>query len=269
MYDDLILDYRYFEGRSEFVIHEHEFSNRIFPWCVAVSVMEGEYFVDFEDGEEICVKSGEIIIIQSFVKHTVRMEAQGKLTFVHFLCRYANIDIFALADIRYFVARGDKLHELLNRLNIKIYNNKIAQKIYIHGVMCELVLHLFDMNYLDCQVFKIEPWLNTVLQYINTHLREGILVDELIDKSGYSKTMFYRMFKNAMKVSPREYIEAERFNCVLLLLLKNTKIKDVAHSIGFTDVSYFNKVFKRIYGLTPTEYRQNMIDLRSQNDETD
>ena len=70
-------------------------------------------------------------------------------------------------------------------------------------------------------------------------------------------------------MSPREYIEAERFNCVPMLLLKNAKIKDVAYSIGFEDVSYFNKVFKRVYGLTPTEYREKLIELRRESNETD
>lgn len=66
------------------------------------------------------------------------------------------------------------------------------------------------------------------------------------------------MFKRRMRVSPREYIEAERFRYVSILLLQGKKVKEIAYEIGFYDISYFNKVFKRRYGMTPIEYKQKM-----------
>ena len=91
------LSYHYVDGKSEYYIDKHECKNRIFPFCVAVSVIEGEYFVDFEDGKTVCAKPGEIVFVQSFIKHTIRMKEKGKLTHAHFLCSYVTIDIFALA----------------------------------------------------------------------------------------------------------------------------------------------------------------------------
>ena len=81
-------------------------------------------------------------------------------------------------------------------------------------------------------------------------------MEEVISVSGYSKAVFYRKFKNRMKISPREYIENERFKMATMLLLEGKKVKDVAKTVGFNDTSYFNKVFKWKYGITPTEYKQ-------------
>ena len=61
-----------------------------------------------------------------------------------------------------------------------------------------------------------------------------------------------------MKVRPHEYIEAERFKEAGLLLLAGRKVKEVAEIMGFHDISYFNKVFKQKFGMTPMEYKQNL-----------
>lgn len=252
------LDYQYVDGKSEYFIDAHEIRNRILPFCVAVSVIEGEYFVDFDDGVTVCIYPGEIIFIQSFIKHSVRMEKRGKLTHAHFLCRYVTMDIFVLANAEYFIVTNQKLQEPLNQLNRRAYDNEIAQKLYTDKLICEIFLILFDMNLITPQKLVIEPWLNATLQYIHANFRKGITVEEVIAVSGYSKTVFYRMFQDRMKVSPREYIESERFRVASMLLLEGKKVKEVAQLIGFHDVSYFNKVFKHKYGITPLEHKQKM-----------
>ena len=252
------LNYQYVDGNSEYYIYKHESKNRIFPFCVAVSVIEGEYFVDFEDGKTVCVKPGEIIFVQSFIKHTVRMKEKGKLTHAHFLCSYVTIDIFALANADYFVIASKEIHNLLNHLVCSPYGNKIAQKLHTDKLLSELFLILFEKKVLIPQKLVIEPWLNGVLQYIHSNFLSGITVDEVIAVSGCSKTVFYQLFKSRMKLSPREYIESERFKVASMLLLEGKKVKEVAEAIGFNDVSYFNKVFKRKYGITPIEQKQKM-----------
>ena len=115
------------------------------------------------------------------------------------------------------------------------------------------------MNYIDPQKIAIEPWLYASLQLIHSRLNEWITVDEVILASGCSKTMFHQKFKALTKNSPREYIEKARFRRVSMLLLQGKKIKEIAKEIGFNDISYFNKVFKRRYGMTPTVYKKKMI----------
>lgn len=251
------LEYQYVGGETNINIREHEIKNRMLPFCVAVSVIEGEYFVDF-NCETVCIKQGETVFIQSTVKHSVRMKNKGKLTYAHFLCSYASIDIFAFANIDFVVVDNKDIQELLNRMNCKIYDNEIMQQMYTDKLSCELFLILFDMKIIDPKALVIDYRLNKALLYIRYNLTQWITVEEAIKVSGYSKTVFYRMFKNIMKVSPREYIETERFKIASTLLLEGKKVKEVAQAIGFNDVSYFNKVFKQKYGVTPVEYKQKI-----------
>ena len=58
-------------------------------------------------------------------------------------------------------------------------------------------------------------------------------------------------------MSPIEYVISIRIERACELLRdSNLSIKNVAHSVGFTDCLYFSKVFKRIVGIPPTEYRE-------------
>lgn len=255
MNNHLFLDYQFIDGRSQYYIDPYEDYNRILPFCVAVSVIEGEYFVDFEDGSTICVREGETVFIQSLIWHTVRMTKRGKLTHAHFLCSYVTMDILSLANLPFFVVKSTRVHDLLFSINRTLFQNTIAQKMYTDQIICELFLLFVDFKILNIENIIVEPWLNSVLQFIHSNLSKGITVDDVVAVSGYSRTGFHKLFKSRMKISPHEYIEQERLKTASLLLLKGNKVKEVAKIMGYNDVSYFNKVFKRRYGITPLEYK--------------
>ena len=90
-------------------------------------------------------------------------------------------------------------------------------------------------------------------------------MEETISACGYTKTVFYQLFQNKMKITPHEYIETERFKIASRQLLEGKKVKEVVKAIGFHDVSYFNKVSKRKYGMTPSEYRRKMTYHKGEN----
>lgn len=252
------LEYRYFEGDNEYYIGKHRVPDRIMPFCVAVNVIEGEYFVEFADGRIVSISPGETIFIPSFVKHTVEMKERGKLNHIHFLCSYVNVDLFSFLERDYFVTDAPEIPEGMKKLNDTVYDNAVAQKIYRDKLLCDFLLFLFREKIMDIRNLVVDPWLHPILQYIRTNLREGVTVEEVIAASGWSKTLFYQRFREKMKVRPHEYIEAERFKEAGLLLLAGRKVKEVAEIMGFHDTSYFNKVFKQKFGMTPMEYKQNL-----------
>lgn len=250
------LNYKYINGKNNYYKDPHGIRDRILPFSVAVSVLEGEFYVDFEGDKTVCVKPGETIFIKSFLKHSLRMNAIGKLIHSHFLCSYATIDVFSAVKEGYFVTDSAEIQDILYKLNLQVYTNSVAQKFYTDQMLSRLYLEFFNLNIIDPKKLFIEPWLNSALEFIQANFCGGVTVEEVIDNSGFSKNLFYKMFKSKMKVNPRDYIEAERLRTATMLLLEGKKVKEVAGSVGFNDVSYFNKVFKRKYGVTPGEYKK-------------
>ena len=69
-----------------------------------------------------------------------------------------------------------------------------------------------------------------------------------------------------MGCSFREYLNNYRIEKSMVMLLnENIKASTIAYMVGFDDQSYFTKVFKKILGITPNQYRENQGRLKMNN----
>ena len=76
-------------------------------------------------------------------------------------------------------------------------------------------------------------------------------------KLGMSRTHFYCKLKAIIDLHPTEFIQTFRLkNAVLLLKNNYGNISEVAFSIGFNSLTYFTRLFKKHYGMTPSDYIQ-------------
>lgn len=97
-----------------------------------------------------------------------------------------------------------------------------------------------------------------VLDYISENYMYPITIEELAETVNLSKHYFMRFFKKYMGMTCIEYINEYRLNIAAnLLLTTRMRITEVAVSIGITNLSYFNRIFKKKFNLTPKEYRFN------------
>ena len=77
---------------------------------------------------------------------------------------------------------------------------------------------------------------------------------------GYADAYFCKIFRESFDKSFMVYLADYRMEKAKELLEDMTvNIKDVGSSVGYRDSNYFTKVFKRIVGVTPTEYRTQKL----------
>lgn len=94
------------------------------------------------------------------------------------------------------------------------------------------------------------------LKYIESHYNENISMDEVAKNVNISYHYFSKMFKQQTGKSFTDYLTDLRIEKSMFMLEKTQKsIKDISLELGYNDSNYFCKIFKRITGLTPTEYR--------------
>ncbi len=106
---------------------------------------------------------------------------------------------------------------------------------------------------------RIDDRISSALLYIRSNLANPLEITELAKLSCVSTEHFTRKFTQQIGESPMQYILNKRMQRAQLLLMINTShIKDVAYAVGFNDVSYFNRIFKRSVGCTPQEYRRQI-----------
>ncbi len=83
-------------------------------------------------------------------------------------------------------------------------------------------------------------------------------VQSLTVEMGTSNSMLYRKFNKLLGVTPNELIKNIRIKYAAELLSQGKyTVSEVAYSIGFNDLSYFGKCFKKAYGVSPSDFKEN------------
>jgi len=95
-----------------------------------------------------------------------------------------------------------------------------------------------------------------VLEYINDNYAKDLTLEVISDRFGLNPSYFSRMFKKCIGSGYTEYLNFVRI-CKSEKLLNNSEMSvlDVALEVGFSSVSYFNRIFKKIKNCTPTVYK--------------
>lgn len=100
--------------------------------------------------------------------------------------------------------------------------------------------------------------IKTLLKYVEDHYSEHLTIAAMAKVCGFSQSHFMKFFKNAMGISFIEYLNDYRLTMAARLLLASSDtIVSIASECGFENLSYFNRMFRRKYGTTPSEYRKN------------
>lgn len=95
------------------------------------------------------------------------------------------------------------------------------------------------------------------IDYIQAHPLERITVKELTKKSHRSESNFRMVFKNAIGLTPKEYLTFVKMNYVYLALLKtNTPVSELCELVGYQDESTLYRNFVKWYGISLTKLRK-------------
>ncbi len=94
----------------------------------------------------------------------------------------------------------------------------------------------------------------------SNYWRTELMISDIIQHVNIDRTYLFRLFKQATDQSVHQYLTAYRIKKACdLLYHSDLEIKIVAYSVGYADPLYFSKIFKRITGATPTQYRIERI----------
>ena len=99
--------------------------------------------------------------------------------------------------------------------------------------------------------------LDAVLEYIGEHYRERITVSDLCRIFHYSRPSLFMHFKNELNQGITSYINELRLEKSKTLLQENHSIKETAGLVGFEDANYFSRIFKKKYGISPSDFSKS------------
>ncbi len=99
--------------------------------------------------------------------------------------------------------------------------------------------------------------LKLIIKYVENNYANLITIEEMSELCGFSQSHFMKFFKSNMDVSFIEYLNNYRLTIASRLLISSTSsILAIALESGFDNLSYFNRLFKKRYDMTPSEFRK-------------
>src|ERR1700761_6336120 len=152
----------------------------------------------------------------------------------------------------------------IDRLLSVSTENNAAKDVLVDFTLKELLIRLMQTQARKLILDNYHKNTNTnrfafVVEYIKSHIHEDITIDKLSNLCYMSKPNFFRCFKREFGISPVDFIIQERIKAAKKLLKDmNVTISQACYLVGINNLSYFFKLFKRVEGITPNEFRKNL-----------
>ena len=98
-----------------------------------------------------------------------------------------------------------------------------------------------------------------IKEYIELHLEENVRVSEICAHLGYSKTYLSRIFHEMSGETMANYITLRKIDRAKTLVREQKmNFSEIAEFLGFNNPQYFSRVFKRVTGMSPSEFRDSL-----------
>jgi AraC-like DNA-binding protein len=95
-------------------------------------------------------------------------------------------------------------------------------------------------------------------EFIAINYSRNISIQDICKYLGIGRTYLFIIFKEYAGISPQEFLILHRLNkAIELMPVKSLTIADISRSVGYEDPLQFSKIFKKVKGLSPKEFRQS------------
>jgi AraC-like DNA-binding protein len=106
---------------------------------------------------------------------------------------------------------------------------------------------------------KEQQRIQRVYRYIEQNYQKKITVEKIASLTNLSAAAFCRYFKKMTRLTFTEFVNQYRINQAKKLLLQHKNVTEACFESGFESLSYFNKVFKRLTGQNPIQFKNQFM----------
>ncbi|GGY77258.1 hypothetical protein GCM10011613_22240 [Cellvibrio zantedeschiae] len=251
-------------------IHQHPEAEVCFmPWDSGIMLM---------DGMEQSFCPGDMFLIPGNTYHHPVFNTSGNkgLVVVYFSSGFIDQIPPAWFDLKAVLAsRGAAIKlegnldaaRLILKLERLLQSAEEGRDILCQGIFLQLMSHFalelrLQYPHLNQKKNTLIKKFSKTLDYIHANLSSDIDLPELYRRAGLSRSRFCEQFKECFGVSAAQYIQTARLEkSKYLLVSTRLLVNEIAYACGYNWPSFFNRVFKKSTGVSPSEFRQNEKSL--------
>ena len=179
--------------------------------------------------------------------------------------------VFMLPEFRHVAAWLNGIHTgivVLDAARVDVGNSLVdmltqgpVNRLLMFLNVLERLSQVSDLLYLDplsglTYSPRDQHRIDAVYHYVQRHHQSGIKLADVADVVGLSPAAFCRFFKKMTKLNFTEFLTEYRIRKIGQRLLDGEAITTAAFEGGFNNVSHFNVSFRKLMGMSPTQYRQ-------------
>ena len=132
------------------------------------------------------------------------------------------------------------------------------ERLQLHGLV--EILFSYFVKHAKPRAVMNDCRMAGLMKYVQEHMEEPLSTEELAQHACVTKCHLIRMFRSALGMTPLRYITQCKVQYAQTLLLRtDLSVRQVGKAVGFKDISYFIRLFRRQLGFTPQEYREKLI----------
>jgi len=260
------------------ILHRHD--------CLELNFVKSGSGINIIGDTSYIIQKGEFYIINSYENHYATSDGSLDLLVMIFdpLFIWLN-NTFDYGYLKPFFERKLYFHNRLDantmlckdigdimlEIEREYLNNDPGYELIIKAltlkILALLYRHLKLENQLNDSAFekhKTYERIKDAVLYIENNFLQEIKLQELAKIAYMTPTYFSSYFKKVMQFSLTQYVTYLRMNYSARLLKETTKnISEIYAESGFSSLSHFNKIFKNLTNLTPTQYRNNYINQKN------
>lgn len=212
------------------------------------------YYLLFKEQRNVlakCIKEKDIIGVRKFIDEVLRNIKNMHISLIHetVISIMAILDSLLLDDnSSVFLLSGGKIcySQIMGLADI----NEVKDWC---GILIKEIL-----NYFEHSGSSERTIIKKARQLINDNIQNGISLDDMASKIYLNPVYFSRLFKQQTGETFTEYILKVRMEKAIDLLKSSSlKVYEISEIIGYKNIKYFYKVFKKYTGITPLELREN------------
>lgn len=236
------------------------------PLFQTVISLRGTLKFRFPDGPDAECSEGELLSIPPDRKHLwIVDEPCLALQCIHMpvpQTLYGELYSFfgrESREIRKVRLPNDEFRRTTGMIVEELNRPSSASSVLIHAGMLEIfALAVGRSNCLEQPATRVEETVQKTIDYIENNLSEKMTLSQLASASHISSSRLSHIFHEYTGKTPIQYINEQRIErAENLLLFSNMNISETADALGFRSIYYFSRIFKKIRGISPSDFAAN------------
>lgn len=206
---------------------------------------------EFVDVIEENIEAGEISANKDLVKDFIRrcaeinIKPKNLINHVYFICEFIENheyvqeeDLSELELLKKNILKSENKSELINN--------------------SEAFIDYINRRYIKSKETNYKKEVNEIIEFIEKNIDKRITLVMVANAVNLNESYLSRIFKNETGKNLMYFInEVKMKRAKEMLKLQDNLVKEVANSIGMTDQFYFNRVFKKFYGVSPSKFKKD------------